>query len=127
MGVMARLRNYFLTGLVIAAPLALTIYITRSERWFWHRPWPSARLFWTTEATQVFGTLAAVYGWFLEPIGWGNALLVWAYALVWFPFNNAIRVWVLDLREHGFSRHARHLERVHASLHACECPPASCA
>lgn len=105
----------------------LTIYITRSERWFWHRPWPSARLFWTTEATQVLGTLAAVYGWFLEPIGWGDALLVWAYALVWFPFNNAIRLWVLDLREHGFSRHARHLERAHASLHACECPPASCA
>jgi uncharacterized membrane protein len=29
-GAMARLRNYFLTGLVIAAPLALTIYITRT-------------------------------------------------------------------------------------------------
>ena len=58
----------------------LTIYITRSEWWFWKRPWPSARLFWTTEATQALGTLAAVYGWFLEPIGWGDALLVWAYA-----------------------------------------------
>lgn len=30
MGAMARLRNYFLTGLVIAAPLVLTIYITRT-------------------------------------------------------------------------------------------------
>jgi uncharacterized membrane protein len=30
MGAMARLRNYFLTGLVIAAPLALTIYIIRT-------------------------------------------------------------------------------------------------
>jgi uncharacterized membrane protein len=29
-GVMARLRNYFLTGLVIAAPLFLTIYIIRT-------------------------------------------------------------------------------------------------
>jgi len=76
----------------------LTIYITRSEWWFWKRPWPSARLFWTTEATQALGTLAAVYGWFLEPIGWGDALLVWAYALAWFPFNNAVRVWVLDLQ-----------------------------
>jgi len=105
----------------------LTIYITRSDRWFWERPWPSARLFWTAEATQVLGTLAAVYGWFLEPIGWDYALLVWVYALAWFPFNNAVRVWVLDLWLHGLHRHARHLEQVHASLHGHDCPPASCA
>jgi uncharacterized membrane protein len=30
-GVMARLRNYFFTGLVVAAPIGLTLYITR---WF---------------------------------------------------------------------------------------------
>jgi uncharacterized membrane protein len=30
-GVMARLRNYFFTGLVVAAPIGLTVYITR---WF---------------------------------------------------------------------------------------------
>ena len=105
----------------------LTIYITRTERWFWQRPWPAARLFWTTEATQLAGTLAAVYGWLLEPIGWTSALLVWAYALLWFPVNNAARVWVLDLWEHGPGRHARHLERVHASLQSCQCPPATCA
>jgi len=103
----------------------LTIYITRSERWFWRRPWPAARLFWTTEATQVAGTLAAVYGWLLEPIGWTYALGVWAYALAWFPVNNAARVWVLDLWERGFNGHARHLDRVHASLQPCHCPPAS--
>jgi len=104
----------------------LTIYITRSERWFWERPWPSARLFWTTEVTQLLGTLAAVYGWLLEPIGWGYALLVWVYALAFFPVSNAARVLAVDLREHGLGRHRKHLERVHACLHDCECPPASC-
>jgi len=104
----------------------LTIYITRSERWFWQRPFPAARLFWITESTQLVGTLAAVFGWLLEPISWHHAVLVWAYALAWFPINNAARVWVLDLWEHGFDRHARHLERAHGSLHSCECPPASC-
>jgi len=102
----------------------LTIYITRSERWFWHRPWPAARLFWITEATQLVGTLAAVYGWLLEPIGWRYALMVWAYALLWFPINNAARVWVLDLWQHGFDTQARHLDRVHTSLQSSQCPPA---
>jgi len=120
----AQIQTVIFLKLLVAGHL--TIYITRSERWFWHRPWPAARLFWTTEATQLAGTLAAVYGWLLEPIGWTYALGVWAYALVWFPVNNAARVWVLDLWEHGFNGHARHLDRAHASLHTCACPPASC-
>lgn len=95
----------------------LTIYITRSSGWFWARPWPNWRLFCTTEATQVLGTLAAAYGWLLEPIGWDYALLAWAYSLLWFPVNNAARVWVLRLWERGLNGHPRHLERTHASLH----------
>ncbi len=120
----AQIQTVIFLKLLVAGHL--TIYITRSERWFWHRPWPAARLFWTTEATQVAGTLAAVYGWLLEPIGWTYALGVWAYALAWFPVNNLARVWVLDLWEQGFNGHARHLDRVHASLQTCQCPPASC-
>ncbi|MFZ5557447.1 MAG: plasma-membrane proton-efflux P-type ATPase [Pseudomonadota bacterium] len=105
----------------------LTIYLTRKPGWFWTRPWPDWRLFWTTELTQVAGTLGAVYGWFVEPIGWRYALLVWGYALVWFVFNCAVKVWVEGLLHQGIAGHARHLQRVHASLHECECPPASCA
>jgi len=120
----AQIQTIIFLKLLVAGHL--TIYITRSDRWFWHRPWPAARLFWTTEATQLAGTLAAVYGWLLEPIGWEFALMVWAYALLWFPVNNAARVWVLDLWEHGFNAHARHLDRVHGSLHTCQCPPGTC-
>jgi len=72
----------------------LTIYLTRNTGWFWDRPWPNWRLIVACETTQLIGTLAAVYGWFVEPIGWGYALLVWAYALVWFVINNVGKVWV---------------------------------
>lgn len=111
----AQIQTLIFLKLLVAGHM--TIYITRSERWFWQRPWPAKRLFFTAEATQLAGTLVAVYGWLLEPIGWTYALLVWAYALLWFPVNNAARVWVLDLWERGFNRHPRHLERVHAPLH----------
>jgi len=59
----------------------LTIYITRNQRFFWLPPWPSARLFLTCEATQIVGTLLAVYGVAVTPIGWRYALAIWAYAL----------------------------------------------
>ena len=81
----------------------MTLYLTRNEGHFWDRPWPSMKLFLTTEATQVVGTLAAVYGWFVEPIGWPLALLIWAYAFVWFLFNNMVKRFTLKL----FHRHER--------------------
>ncbi|MEQ8354066.1 MAG: plasma-membrane proton-efflux P-type ATPase [Kiloniellaceae bacterium] len=75
----------------------LTLYLTRNDGHFWERPWPSLKLFVTTEATQVVGTLAAVYGVFVEPIGWSLALVVWGYALVWFLINNMVKRFVLRL------------------------------
>lgn len=75
----------------------MTLYLTRNDGHFWDKPWPSLKLFATTELTQVVGTLAAVYGWFVEPIGWGMALAVWAYAFAWFLFNNMVKRFTLKL------------------------------
>ncbi|PIR00648.1 MAG: plasma-membrane proton-efflux P-type ATPase [Nitrospinae bacterium CG11_big_fil_rev_8_21_14_0_20_45_15] len=71
----------------------MTIYIARrGSRPFWTRPFPSARLFWTSELTQVSATLVAVYGGFMQPIGWKLALFVWAYAILWFLFNDFVKI-----------------------------------
>jgi H+-transporting ATPase len=70
----------------------LTIYLTRNTGAIWRRPFPSWKLFVSTEATQVIGTLAAVYGWFVTPIGWSEALMVWGYALAWFLVNSAVKM-----------------------------------
>ncbi|MCB1548295.1 MAG: plasma-membrane proton-efflux P-type ATPase [Hyphomicrobiaceae bacterium] len=75
----------------------LTIYVTRSQGWFWQKPYPNLRLFLATEATQVIGTLVAVYGIFITPIGWTYALAVWAYALAWLPIEAALAVVVRRL------------------------------
>jgi len=69
-----------------------TIYNTRIDDWFWKRPYPSWILFVATFSTRVLGTLIAVYGFLITPIGWTYALYMWAYALVWFIFNDAIKM-----------------------------------
>ena len=96
----------------------LTIYLTRNTGAFWDRPWPAMKLFVSAEATQILGTLAAVYGWFVTPIGWRYALAVWAYALVWFLINSALKSLVQRMIDSGGARHARHLQRVQTSMHA---------
>jgi H+-transporting ATPase len=95
----------------------LTIYLTRNEGPIWQRPLPSWKLFVTTEATQVLGTLAAVYGVFVTPIGWTYALLVWGYALAVFLFESGIKILTYRLLEHRAGHQTRHLRRIGAVLH----------
>ena len=69
----------------------LTIFLTRTRGPFWsHRP---ARILWVAVVgTQIVATLIAVYGLFMTPLGWGWALSVWGYALVWFLVNDRLKL-----------------------------------
>jgi H+-transporting ATPase len=69
----------------------LTIFLTRTRGPFWStRP---ARVLWAAVlGTQIVATLIAVYGLFMTPLGWGWALFVWGYALVWFLLNDRAKL-----------------------------------
>jgi H+-transporting ATPase len=69
----------------------LTIFLTRAHGPFWSiRP---ARILWVAVlGTQILATLIAVYGLFMTPLGWGWALFVWGYALVWFLVNDRVKL-----------------------------------
>ncbi len=70
-----------------------TLYLTRTGRHhFWHKPFPSLKFFIPAFTTRILGTLFAVYGIFMEPIGWKYAFYVWIYALVWWLFNDFVKV-----------------------------------
>ncbi len=74
----------------------LTIFVTRTRRRFWTiRPAPI--LLGAVLTTQVIATLFAVYGIFMSPIGWGWALLVWGYALVWFLINDQVKLFAYNV------------------------------
>jgi H+-transporting ATPase len=69
-----------------------TIYNTRNESWFWKKPYPSWILFSASFSTALIGTVIAVYGFGMEPIGWEHAGWMWAYALAWFVFNDFVKM-----------------------------------
>jgi H+-transporting ATPase len=69
----------------------LTIFLTRTRGPFWSIR-PSPILLWSAIGTKVLATLAAVYGVFMTPIGWGWSLLVWGYAFAWFIVNDGIKL-----------------------------------
>ncbi len=87
-------QSAFFAKLVIAGHG--TIYNTRIDDWFWKRPFPSLTLFSATFLSRVAGTIIAVYGFgLMQPIGWEWAIWMWGYALVWFVFNDVVKMAVL--------------------------------
>lgn len=69
-----------------------TLFITRASGWFWQRPFPAPMLIGATLSTELIATVFAAEGWFMAPIGWKAAGLVWAYALVWMLINDAVKI-----------------------------------
>ncbi len=80
----------------------MTIFLTRNKGALWQKPYPSLKLFGALESTQVGGTLIAVYGFLVYPIGWGYALLIWGYALVWLMILNGVKM--ISFRSRGVDR-----------------------
>jgi len=67
------------------------IFLTRTRGPFWSIR-PATILLVAVFGTQILATLVAVYGLFMPPIGWGWALLVWGYSLLWFLVNDRIKL-----------------------------------
>jgi len=69
----------------------LTIFLTRTRGPFWSiRP---AKVLWIAVlGTQIIATFIAVYGLFMTPLGWGWAMFVWGYALLWFLLNDRLKL-----------------------------------
>jgi H+-transporting ATPase len=88
----------------------LTIFITRTRGPFWSRK-PSPILLAAVAGTQLLATLISVYGIFMTPIGWGWALVVWGYALIWFLINDRVKLLayrIFDSEEPGLLNISHH-------------------
>ncbi|MEM8569851.1 MAG: plasma-membrane proton-efflux P-type ATPase [Pseudomonadota bacterium] len=82
----------------------LLLFITRTEGWFWSKPYPAAPLFWAIIATQALAVLMCGFGWLVPVIGWDVIAIVWAYNLIWMFILGAVRVWTERLIDHRTSR-----------------------
>jgi H+-transporting ATPase len=77
----------------------LTIFVTRTRGPFWSIK-PSGVMFWAAVVTKFLATLVAVYGWFITPISWNLALMVWGYALAAFLITDFLKVRIYKLLDH---------------------------
>jgi H+-transporting ATPase len=83
----------------------MTVFVARTKGPFWSIK-PSKQLLFAVLITQFIATLIVVYGFLMPAMGWGLALFIWGYALVFFVITDFIKVRVYRLLDHeGFKFH----------------------
>ncbi len=97
---MATLQTLMFLKLTVSGHL--TIYLARTGiHHFWERPLPSKYLLGITETTQIMGTLIAIFGVFMAPLGIWLALFVWGYSLLGFLIIDAFKIHFFKILGHG--------------------------
>jgi H+-transporting ATPase len=82
------LQSFIYLKLSVAGHLTLLVARTRGP--FWSVK-PALPLISAILGTQFIATLITVYGFLLPAMGWGLALFVWGYALVWFLITDVLK------------------------------------
>jgi len=77
----------------------LTIFLTRTRGPFWSIK-PSGAMFWAAVLTKILATIVAVDGWFITPISWKLAAMVWGYAIVAFLITDFLKVRIYHVVDH---------------------------
>lgn len=75
----------------------LLLFVTRTERWFFQRPYPANPLWGAIAATQVLAMAMCGFGWIVPQISWSMIGIVCVYSVVWMFILGAVRLGVLRL------------------------------
>ncbi len=94
----------------------LLLLVTRTERWFFQRPFPAARLFSAIVATQIAAVFICAYGWLVPAIPWRLIGWVWAYCLAWMFVIGAVRRIAERFAEHRTARQAKSVATIEQPL-----------
>lgn len=92
--------------LQLAAGGHLLLFVVRSRKAFFARPWPAPPLLIAIISTQAIAVALCGFGWFVEQIPWTVIGLVWVYMLIWLVILDATKLGMM-----------RRLETPHNAAH----------
>ncbi|MCK5113414.1 MAG: plasma-membrane proton-efflux P-type ATPase [Phycisphaerae bacterium] len=96
----------------------LMMFLTRTRKSFWRRPFPSWQLFWAIVATQVFAILLCGFGWgVVEAMPWYLIGWVWVYNFIWMFILDAAKLLTYRAIDHAGYFRQRRFKRASQSLH----------
>ncbi len=96
----------------------LTLFVARTRRPLWSRPFPSPLLFWSAIVTKAIATLFVVFPFgLISAISWANVALIWAYCIVWIFIEDQAKLAVYRHLDAAGPRHRTFLGITGIRLH----------
>ncbi len=114
----AQIQSFIFLKLAVAGHL--TLFVARTRRPFFCRPFPSSAMLWSAIGTKALATAIVGFGLLVTPIEWKWIGLIWAYCFVWIFVEDAAKLAVYRMLEHRSVHHSRFLGFVRRRLHAPE-------
>ena len=75
----------------------LLLLVTRSQKAFWMKPFPSWQLFSAVVLTQIFAVLMCAFGWLVPSVSWGLIGFVWLYNIIWIFIQDFVKLGIYRL------------------------------
>ena len=111
-----QIQSFIFLKLAVAGHL--TLFVARTHRPFWSRPFPSPLLLWSAIVTKVLATLFVVFPFgLITPIGWGDVGLIWVYCIVWIFIEDLAKLAVYNRFRRSSPRHRSFLDMLALPLH----------
>ncbi len=103
----AQLQSIIFLKLAVAGHL--TLFVARTRRPFFSKPYPAKILLMAVLGTQSLAVLIVGLGWFVSPIPWSYIALIWLYCLIWIFIEDWAKIRVYRHLEMDTRRHNRFL------------------
>lgn len=94
----------------------LTLFVARTRRPMWTRPFPAPILLGAILGTQAIAALIAGFGLLVTPIPWEYIGLIWAYCLVWVVIEDWAKLAVYKHLNQELPRHQSFLKTLGRKL-----------
>jgi len=100
----------------------LMLFVTRSKKSFWRKPYPSWPLFTAIVGTQAFAVAMTGFGWLVPKLPWKLIGYVWVYNIAWMIVLDLVKLatyhFMRHIGEHRADHKQRYLKQVNRPLHA---------
>jgi H+-transporting ATPase len=113
----AQIQTFIFLKMAVAGHL--TLFVTRTPRMFFKKPYPAPILLWSAIITKALATLFVIYPFgLITPIHWRAVGVIWAYCIIWLFMGDLAKLAVLRHMEMSSSRHESFVRRMKQCIHS---------
>jgi H+-transporting ATPase len=110
----AQIQSFIYLKLAVAGHL--TLFVARTRKPFFSKPYPAPILIAAILGTQAIAAAIVGFGWLVAPIAWKYVGFVWIYCLIWIFIEDWAKLRVYRHLELNTKRHHKFLERIKEPL-----------